>query len=177
MGELVLLSLLILMITCQGRCHNQIGLCVILPAPANLQGGRLLIIPPLTMSKDKASNQLNPLSFSKCSTCVNIKLSDLVTGHWSYGPLVLRAIGPTGHWSYRPLVLRVIGPTGHWSYGPLVLQAIGPPGHWSYGPLVLQAIGPPGHWSYGPLVLQAIGPPGHWSYGPLVLRVIGPTGH
>ena len=156
MGELVLLSLLILMITCQGRCHNQI--CVILPAPANLQGGRLLIIPPLTMSKDKASNQLNPLSFSKCSTCVNIKLSDLVTGHWSYGPLVLRAIGPTGHWSSGLLVLRAIGPTGHWSYRPLVLRAIGPTDHWSYRPLVLRVIGPTGHWSYGLLVLRAISP-------------------
>ena len=29
-----------------------------------------------------------------------------VTGRWSYGPLVLRVIGPTGHWSYGPLVLR-----------------------------------------------------------------------
>ena len=29
------------------------------------------------------------------------------TGHWSY----VQTIGPMGHWSYGPLVLRAIGPT------------------------------------------------------------------
>ena len=48
------------------------------------------------------------------------------TAHWSYGPLVLRPIGPTAHWSYSPLVLRPIGPMAHWSYNSLVLWPISP---------------------------------------------------
>ena len=38
----------------------------------------------------------------------------------------LQVASPTGHWSYGPLVPRAIGPTGHWSYGPLDLRAISP---------------------------------------------------
>ena len=83
------------------------------------------------LQKMKNTSRMNTLTFHD-PLC-------LYRGRLSYGPLVLRAIGPTGHWSYGSLVLCL----DHWSYGPSVLRAIGPTRHWSYGPLVLLLVTEP----------------------------------
>ena len=89
--------------------------------------------------------------------------------HWYYHSLDRQSICSTAHWSYGPLVLRPIGPT-------YSLKVVCPTSDWSYDPLVQSLIGPMPHWYEAlKIILTEWSSVDRWMHDPSVPRTIDPT--